>query len=254
MTALLIARNTYREATRDRVLAGMTTGGLLFLVAIQGLAPLALGEGKRLVVDLGLSAVSMLGLLVILMVGTGLVAKEIDRRTIFNLLSRPIGRSGYLVGKWAGLAGSVWTIAAALGFALWIVLCFRGQAAWGPAVLQATYLAALELAVITALAVMFSALSTPVLSALYTLSCYCVGQWSYDLRAFAAQYPPALRGTLETFANLAPNLPLFDMRSLAAGGALTSVGHLGIATAYAALYVGCVLALAAAAFENRDFK
>src|SRR5262249_49589363 len=106
MNAVLIARNTYREATRDRVLAGMTVAGVVFLVAIQVLTPLALGEGRRLLVDMGLSAISMLGLLVVLMVGSSLVAKEIERRTIYTLLARPIPRPIYLIGKWAGLTGS----------------------------------------------------------------------------------------------------------------------------------------------------
>ena len=254
MTALLIARNTYREATRDRVLAGMTIAGVVFLVAVQGLAPLALGEGKRLLVDMGLSAISMLGLLVILMVGSSLVAKEIERRTIYTLLARPIARPVYLIGKWAGLTGSVCTITALLGLALWLVLCTRGLWVWGPSVLEATYLASLELAVITAVAVMFSALSTPVLSALYTLAFFCAGQWSYDLHHLATQFPDGLRGILEAAANVLPNLPLFNMRGLASQGLTTTPLHLTMATGYAALYCGCVLALAAAAFESRDFK
>ena len=254
MTALLIARNTYREATRDRVVAGMAVTGVVFLLLVQVLTPLALGEGRRLTMDLGLSAISMLGLLVVLLVGTSLVAKEIERRTIFNLLSRPIARPLYLIGKWAGLVGAVWTIAIVLALAQWMILAVRGSGAWGPALLQATFLAALELSIVTALAVMFSALSTPVLSALYTLGCYCVGQWCYDLRAFALHFPPALRTTVDVLANLAPNLPLFNMRSLAAEGLTTSPIHLGVASAYAVLYCGCVLALAAAAFESRDFK
>jgi len=254
MTALLIARNTYREATRDRVLAGMTVTGVVFLLLVQVLTPLALGEGRRLTMDLGLSSISMLGLMVVLLVGTSLVAKEIERRTIFNLLSRPIARPLYLIGKWAGLVGAVWTIAAVLALAQWVVLAVRGSGAWGPALFQATYLAGLELSIVTALAVMFSALSTPVLSALYTLGCYCVGQWCYDLRAFAQNFPPVLRDTVDVFANLAPNLPLFNMRTLAADGLTTSPIHLGIASGYAVLYCGCVLALAAAAFESRDFK
>ena len=254
MRALLIAHNTYREATRDRVLAGMAAAGILFLLGVQVLTPLALGEGRRLTMDLGLTAISTLGLLVVLLVGTSLVAKEIERRTIFNLLSRPIPRPLYLIGKWLGLMGAVWTIAMVLAVAQWMVLAARGCASWGPALLQATYLAGLELSIVTALAVMFSALSTPVLSALYTLGCYCVGQWCYDLRAFAEQFPPSLRAVVETLANLAPNLPLFNMRALASEGLTTSVLHLGLATGYAALYCGCVLALAAAAFESRDFK
>ena len=254
MTALVIARNTYREATRDRVLAGMTATGIVFLLVIQLLTPLALGEGRRLTMDLGLSAISTLGLLVVLLVGTSLVAKEIERRTIFNLLSRPIPRPLYLVGKWLGLIGAVWTIAVVLAVAQWMVLAARGYGAWGPALIEATYLAGLELSVVTALAVMFSALSTPVLSALYTLGCYCVGQWCYDLRTFAGGFPPALRAVIETLANLAPNLPLFNMRALASEGLTTTGLHLGLATGYAVLYCGCVLALAAAAFESRDFK
>ena len=254
MSAGLIARNTFREATRDRMLAGIVVAGLVLLGVTQVLSPLALGEGRRLTVDLGLSAISLLGLLLVLLVGTSLVAKEVERRTIYNLLSRPIARPTYLIGKWAGLSATLWVVAGVLGMALWAVLGLRGFGSSGPAVLQGIYLAGLELTVVTALAVMFSALSTPVLSALYTLGFYVVGQWSYDLRAFAAKFPHALGSTLELVANLVPNLPLFNMRSLAASGHVTSTGHLATATLYAAVYAGCVLALAAAAFESRDFK
>src|SRR5262249_33245701 len=228
--------------------------GLAALLVIQVLTPLAMGQETRLVVDLGLSSISMLGLLVVLMVGTSLVAKEIERRTIYSLLSRPIARSTYLVGKWGGLTAAVWSIAGVLGLALWCVMAIRGAASYGLAIAEGTYLAALELAVITAIAVMFSALSTPVLSALYTLSVFMVGQWCNDLRAFAMQFPPALARTTEVLAKLVPNLTLFSMRALASQGLPTSPLHLGVATAYALLYCACVLALATAAFESRDFK
>jgi ABC-type transport system involved in multi-copper enzyme maturation permease subunit len=254
MTAAIIAQNTFREATRDRVLAGVTAAGVALLALTQVASPLALGEGARLTVDLGLSSISMLGMLVVLMVGTSLVAKEIERRTIYNLLSRPIARSAYLVGKWAGLTAALWTVAAALGFSLWVVLAMRGHAGYALALAQATYLAALELALVTALAVLFSALSTPVLSALYTLGLVLAGQWSYDLRALADRFPPTLAAILRAAADLLPNLPVFNMRTLASAGETTSLAHLGLATAYAALYIGCALALATAAFESRDFK
>lgn len=254
MNVYLIARNTFREATRDRLLAGVFVAGLVLLAATQVMSPLALGEGRRLTVDLGLSGVSVLGLLIILLVGTSLVAKEIERRTIFNLLSRPIPRHVYLVGKWAGLTGALWVVSALLGAALWVLMLLRGDRGQGGPIAEAVYLAGLELAVMTALAVMFSALSTPVLSALYTLGCYLVGQWSYDLRAFAEKFPRALSHVLGTVADLVPNLPLFNMRTLAAAGETAGAAHLGVATAYAAVYVACVLGLAAAAFESRDFK
>lgn len=254
MNALLIAHNTFREAIRDRVLAGMVVAGLVLLGFTQVAKPLAMGEGLRLTVDLGLSAISMLGLLIVLTVGSSLVAKEIERRTIFNLLSRPMGRPVYLLGKWLGLSAALWSVAALLGLALWGIVALMGHAGQGASLAQAVYLASLELSVITALAVLFSALSTPTLSALYTLGAFLAGQWCDDLRAFAARGPAELRPVLETAANVVPNLTLFNMRPLAAAGETTSFAHLGLASLYAVLYAGCVLALAAAAFESRDFK
>jgi Cu-processing system permease protein len=254
MNALLIAQNTFREAIRDRVLAGMVAAGLVLILFTQIASPLAMGEGLRLTVDLGLSAISMLGLLVVLMVGSSLVAKEIERRTIFNLLSRPISRPVYLIGKWAGLSGALWAVAGVLGLALWVMLAVLGHAdrAWPLA--QAVYLAGLELSVVTSLAVLFSALSTPVLSALYTLGCFLAGQWCDDLRTFALKAPDGLRQLLQATADVVPNLTLFNMRALAASGEPTSGSHLAIASVYALLYAACVLALGAAAFESRDFK
>jgi ABC-type transport system involved in multi-copper enzyme maturation permease subunit len=236
------------------VLAGVVAAGLVLLAVTQVASPLAMGEGRRLTVDLGLSSISVLGMLVVLLVGTSLVAKEIERRTLYNLLSRPISRPAYLIGKWAGLSAALGVASVCLGVALGVLLSMRGEARHLPAVGQAVYLAMLELAVITAVAVLFSTISTPVLSSLYTLGLYMVGSWSYDLRQLGKQFTPGLRQATELAANLAPNLPIFNMRTLAAEAETTTVLHLGIATLYAALYCACALALATAAFENRDFK
>lgn len=254
MNALLIAQNTYREATRDRVVAGTVVAGLALLGLTLLASPLALGEGCRLLVDLGLTGISVLGLLVVLLTGTSLVAKEVERRTIYNLLSRPMRRPAYLVGKWAGLSAALWTVAGLLGLALWGLVALRGHAGDGPAVLQGVYLAGLELTVVTALAVMFSAISTPALSALYTLGFFVAGQWSYDLRGLAGRMPDGLGAVMSVTANVVPNLPLFNMRTLAAAGHPTTWLHLVLATAYAVVYAACALSLAAAAFESKDFK
>jgi len=254
MKSLLIAHNTFREAMRDRLMAGVLVAGALMMLITQAISPLALGEARRLTVDLGLSSISLLGLLVILLVGTSLVAKEIERRTIFNLLSRPIARGVYLVGKWAGLSGALWATTTLLTMALCAVLMVRGYGSDVPAVLQAGFFSALELSVVTAIAVLFSALSTPVLSALYTLGVWLVGQWTYDLRGFADRFPAGLKGLIRMVADLAPNLPLFNLRTLAAEGRVAPALHVLTAVGYAALYVACALALASAALERREFK
>jgi ABC-type transport system involved in multi-copper enzyme maturation permease subunit len=254
VTALLIARNTFREASRDRMLLGALGAGAVLLAATQLLSPLALGEGVRLTVDLGLSGITFLGLILVLMVGTSLVSKEIDRRTIYNLLSRPLARHSYLAGKWAGLTLTLWTVAAAMGAALALLLAARGHAEYAPAIAQATLFAALELAVVTSCAVLFSALSTPVLSALYTAALFLVGQWSYDLRGLADRFPAPMSDICRIASNVVPNLPLFNVRTLAASAQVAPAGHVVLAVAYAAVYCACMLALATAAFESRDFK
>ncbi len=254
MNAWRIARNTFREATRDRLLLGVFIAGLVLFAASQILSPLALGESRRLTVDLGLSGISILGVLMILLVGSSLVAKEIERRTIYNLLARPLARPVYLIGKWAGLCGALWVVAAGLGIALGLLLLLRGDGALAPAVLQSVYFTALELAVVSSVAVLFSAISTPVLSSLYTLGIYLIGTWTYDLRGFAAGFPPSLRVPIGALACVVPNLPIFNTRTLAAAGQLAGAAHVAIATGYAAICVACALALASAAFESRDFK
>ena len=254
MIAALVARNTFREATRDRMIVGVFVSGLVLLLATQILSPLAMGEGGRLAVDLGLSGITLLGTLVTLLVGTSLVAKEIERRTIYSLLSRPIARSHYLIGKWIGMTAALWVVTGGLGLSLWALLAARGLSPNPLSLLQSVYLAGLELALVAALAVLFSALSTPVLSALYTLGACLVGHWSDDLRLYAAKLPGTLATTLQVASNLVPNLPIFNMRTLAANAETTTLLHLGLATAYATAYCACVLSLAAAAFESRDFK
>lgn len=254
MSALVIAHNTFRETVRDRLMAGVLVAGAALLAVTQLATPLALGEGRRLTVDFGLSSISLLGLFVVVLVGTSLVAKELDRRTIYNLLSRPIARPTYLVGKWLGVTAALLALALVLGGALALLLAWRGWMVSAVSLAQGVYLAGLELAVVAAVAVMFSALSTPVLSALYTLGLYAVGQWSDDLRAFATHFPPALGRIVGALADLVPNLPLFNMRTLVADGRPTTALHLALATGYALTYVACVLALGAAAFQRKDFK
>ena len=254
MTALLIARNTFREASRDRLLIGALGAGAALLVATQLMAPLAMGEGVRLTVDAGLSGISIIGLLLVLLVGTSLVSKEIDRKTIYNLLSRPLARHSYLMGKWAGLTLTLWIVAFSIGAVLSVLLAVRGHAEFLPGIAEATYMASLELAVITACAVLFSAISTPVLSALYTIGVYLVGQWSYDLRAFSGKFPAPLASAFQIAADVVPNLPLFNIRTLAASAQTATPQQLGIATLYALVYCACALCLATAAFESRDFK
>lgn len=255
MSAVLaVARGTFREAVRDRVLFLVFGFGVLLLALTRILSPIAMGEGPRITVDLGLSALGLLGVVIVALVGTNLVHKEIERRTIHVVLSRPVGRASYLVGKWAGLAGTMAAAVFAMGAILVVVAALmQGPAAIGP-VVQAVFLVALANALLAALAVLFSSLSTPILSVVYTLGIYATGWWSSDLRDFAKQMPGALGSIVHGVSYLIPNLDLFNLRPQVAHLETAPTLQLALAIGYAAAYATAVLALAVVAFERRELK
>jgi ABC-type transport system involved in multi-copper enzyme maturation permease subunit len=191
---------------------------------------------------------------IVVLVGTNLVHKEIERRTIHVVLSRPVSRAAYLAGKWAGLTLTMAVAVSVMG----VLLIAVGATVRGPAVVapiaQAVLLAALSNAILAALAVLFSSLSTPVLSVLYTLGLYACGFWTNDLRDFATQVPGALGAFMHTATYVIPNLELFNLRSHVAHLEGASLLHLALAFGYAGTYVAATLALAVVAFERRELK
>src|SRR5262249_12063645 len=122
MIIAVLAQNTFREVVRDKVLLGTVAFGFALMLLTRLLSPLVLGEDVRLTVDLGLSSVTGFARLIGVMVGASVVGKEIDRRTIYNLLSRPVARPLYLVGKWIGLCAALWVVALMLGAGLQVIL------------------------------------------------------------------------------------------------------------------------------------
>ena len=251
---LAVARGTFREAVRDRVLFLVLGFGVVLLVMTRILSPIAMGEGDRITIDLGLSAIGLLGVVIVALVGTGLVHKELERRTIHVVLSRPVSRASYLVGKWAGLAGTMAAAVFAMGAILVVVAATtHGAGSIGP-ITQAVFLIALANALLAALAVLFSSLSTPVLSVVYTLGLYATGWWSSDLRDFAAQMPGALGTLMRGVSYVIPNLDLFNLRPQVAHMETAPTLQLALAIGYAAAYAAAVLALAVVAFEKRELK
>jgi ABC-type transport system involved in multi-copper enzyme maturation permease subunit len=252
--ALTVARATFREAVRDRVLFLVVGFGGGILVLSRILAPLAMGEAGRVTVDLGLATVGLLGLIIVALVGTGLVHKELERRTVYLVLTRPVSRASYLVGKWLGLTITMAVAVMAMGVILTgVAVAARGPAIIGP-LAQAVVLLVASNAVLAALAVLFSSLSTPVLSTVYTLGLYATGYWTRDLRDFAHSMPAGLADLMRTISYLVPNLELFNLRSDVAQGAVAGGAHMTLALLYAAAYVTAALALAVVAFERRELK
>lgn len=249
-----IACNTWREAIRDRIYLGLGVFAVLLLAATQIVAPLALGEGGKITRDFGLSGLVGVSLLMTIFVGTGLVHKEIDRKTVMTLLSKPIARGEFVIGKYLGLVMTLAMIFGAMLAMLLGLLILRGEGL-DRAVLLAGLLSLGELVIVTGVAIFFSTCTSPMLSGLFTLAVFVAGHFTADMKSFADQVALPVAGWVSRAGwFLFPHLELFDGRSAAAHGVAPLPAQFALGAAYAGLYVIGLLALAVVIFERREFR
>jgi ABC-type transport system involved in multi-copper enzyme maturation permease subunit len=255
MKTWAVAANTFREAIRDKVLYNLVFFALLVMGASVVLGSATLGEGIKIIVDLSLAAMSVFGLLIAIFVGIGLVHKEIQRRTVYMLLAKPISRRNFVIGKYLGLMLVIALNVGVMTAALFALMALHSPPGMYASVLVAVLLILVELMVVTAVAVLFSTFSTPTLSAMFTLGVWVIGRFSSDLARYAGtSESAATRALLTGLHYLLPNLEKFDVKHLAVYGMAIEPAYVGAAMAYGLVYIVFLIALAAVIFDRRDFK
>jgi ABC-type transport system involved in multi-copper enzyme maturation permease subunit len=251
-----IASNTFREAVRDRVLYNLIVFALLLSGAAVLVGQISIDIERLVVINLGLTAVSLFGMVIAILVGIGLVSKEIEKRTLYTVLSRPVQRWEFIIGKFFGLAGTLgvntfFMAIGVFGALLYVSHHFHRADLW---VLVALYFVILEFLIITALALLFSSFSTPLLSAVFAFALFVIGSFAEDLRGFAGMTHGIPRWLATGAAYLVPNLSALNIISSVAHEQPVS-GHLILFnTAYALVYAGMVLSGAVLIFERRNLK
>jgi ABC-type transport system involved in multi-copper enzyme maturation permease subunit len=253
----VVAWNTFREAVRDRVLYNLVFFALLMMAAAIIVGEISIDIEQIVIVTLGLSAISVIGLLIAVFIGVGLVSKEMDKRTLYALLAKPVRRWEFLLGKFGGLLLTLTVNTTAMAAGLFAALLYvkhhleRSDAA----LLVAVYFILLKLALIVALALLFSCYTTPLLAILFTAGLYVAGLFVNEMRDIQSV---TMAQNMKTFfrwmSYLLPNFENFDvMASVAHGRTVPAILALQN-TAYAALYCTIVLAVAAAVFSRRNLK
>ncbi|MCA1591284.1 MAG: ABC transporter permease [Acidobacteria bacterium] len=254
---LAIARNTFREAVRDRVLYNLVlfvlllTGGAIFL------GEMSASQEAKIIVDMGLSAILLFGAFIAIFVGVGLVYKEIERRTIYAIFAKPVGRGEFLVGKYLGLCltllVNVFVMGAGVSLALVYVRGGLDPLAW--TIWPAVALILMELMILVAVALLFSSFSSPALSALCTFFIFVIGHFSADLKIFAASLgSDATRAFFVALYYLLPNLSNYAYINAAAHGQMPAPDVFLVALIYGVVYVAVLLAAATLIFNRRNFK
>ncbi len=251
-----VAWNTFREAVRDRVLYNLIFFALLLVGASLLFGQISLNISRIVLINLGLTAISLFGVVIAIFLGIGLVSKEIEKRTLYTILSRPVRRWEFIVGKFGGLAWTltVNTACMAVGFFAALLYLSRHFTTGDASLLIAIYFLVLEFFVVTALALLFSSFSSPVLSAVMALAVFVIGTFSQDLRGFATM-THGITGLLVTLAAyLVPNLASLNVISRVAHDLPVAGSLILYNTIYSAFYIAAALCGAVLVFEHRNLK
>lgn len=249
-----IATNTVRESVRNKLLYALLFFAVVVIAAAVVIASLSYVEGERIIQDVGLAAIRLFGLGIAVFVGIGLIYGEVERRTIYTILSKPLSRAEFLLGKYLGLLLTVWLQVACMSVAFAVVSLSSG-APLSAGHATALFLFGMELVLVVAIATFFSAFTTPMLSALFTLGIWAAGHLSRDLYALGMQSQNETFMSVATWLyRLLPDLEGFNVSIQAVHGLPIAPEEVWLPMLYAFGYTAALLIAASAIFRRRDLK
>lgn len=259
---LVIAINTFKESVRDKILYNLLFFALLLITASILFATLTVGEQSKIIIDMGLASINIFGVLISIFLGIGLISKEIEKRTIYTIIAKPVHRYQFLTGKYLGLLLTVIVNTVIMSIGLYLVIMFH-EFKWGHGIInvnveiwKAIYLMFIEFMVITAIAILFSTfLSSSTLSAIFVIAAYIIGHLTEDIKLMGdkvANLP--LKVVINFFYYFLPNLDNFNVKGRVVYGLEVSPYYIFSVTLYGLLYITCILLFAGIIFQKRDFK
>jgi Cu-processing system permease protein len=251
-----IALGAFKESVRERVLYNLIVFAFLMIAAAILLGSISVGVEEIILVNLGLAAISVFGLLMAIFIGIGLVSKEIERRTIYNILSKPVSRAEFILGKYAGLLLTLLVNTAIMTAGFYLALAFekKGLTLGDLSLLVAVYFILLQFAIVVGVAIFFSCISTPILSAVFTFSLFVIGNLSSDIRWFGQQSQSLLlERVTSALYYLLPNFSNLNVITQAAHGVRVPGLLIAANTCYALLYIAILVSGSVLIFEEREF-
>jgi ABC-type transport system involved in multi-copper enzyme maturation permease subunit len=264
----LVALHVFRDSIRDKVLYGIVAFAVLMMAASYLISQLTAGQDLKIIKDLGLAAMSLFGLFIAIFIGIGLVAREIDRRSIYAVLAKPVRRHEFIIGKYLGLVGTLSFNLGVMTIAYYLVLAYIGRTMTesalravpapptDPRLLIAIGMIGLELALVTAVALFCSTFSSSALmSAGLTSGLYVAGQFGADLKNIEDVVDsPVAAAVGRGLYYVLPNFAAFDVKAQVVYGVPLESGYLLMTAGYGLLYVTLLLVASVLVFSRRDFK
>ena len=249
-----LARNTYREAIRDKLLYNLLMFAGLMIASSILLAGLHIGDENRIYRDVGLSTIAFFGVLVAIFVGINLVYREISQRTVYTILAKPVRRWEFMAGKYFGLL-TLLALEVGLMTACFVgLLQFKGGQVDAPLLWGIAFIFA-ELALVTAVAMFFTSFTTPYLAGMFTLALWIMGHLLSDQRAFGGKSElAAVKAVTEALYWSLPNLDRLDLKADASAGNAIETARIVMGALYACLYSLGLMLASMLLFQRRDFR
>lgn len=249
-----IALNTYRETVRDKVLYNLVLFALLMISSSYIMGKISVYQEIKIIKDLGLASISIFGMVIAVFIGIGLVSKEMDKRTLYNLLSKPVSRTQFLLGKYFGLCLTLLVNVFIMTLGLYLVL-FVMDEPFDRALLGAIFLIYVKLCLLVAVALLFSTFTSSILAGLFSGFVYVAGYFSADLKNFDSVVESNLVPSVtRVLYYLLPNFKNFDVKARAVAGDPVPLSQIGWATGYALVYVALLLFVSSWIFQRRNLK
>jgi ABC-type transport system involved in multi-copper enzyme maturation permease subunit len=252
-----IACNTFREAVRDRVLYNLILFAMLIVASSLLFGQISIDINRIVLINLGLTAISLFGIVIAIFIGIGLVSKEIEKRTLYTVLAaRPVRRWEFITGKFLGLVMTltVNALLMSMGFFAAVLYVSHGLGRGDLQLVTAIYFILLEFVLITALALLFSTFSTPIFSSIFAFAIFAIGTFAEDLRGFAQMTTGVTRWMMTGAAYLVPNFAALNVISQVAHNTAVEPKLILLNTLYVLVYAAAVLTAAVWIFERRNLK
>ncbi|MDD5222743.1 MAG: ABC transporter permease subunit [bacterium] len=251
---LAIAHNTFKETIRDRILYNILIFSILLIAFSHFLIALDIGGDEKIVVDLSLACISIFGVLIAIFIGIGLVYKEIEKRTIYTILSKPVSRPVFLLGKYLGLLMTLLVNVAIMTAVMYAVLAFTRRGI-DLSILKAVFLIYIELMLITAISFFFSSFTTPTMAAIFSLSFFIIGHVTETLEVLGQKSGVAsVKYLTSGIYHVLPDLNYFNIRAEIVHSLPVTIKQIWFSAMYGVFYIAIFYFLAIMIFSRKDFK
>lgn len=248
---LSIAKNTFRQAIRDKILYGIIIFALIFICSTAIISSLALEENIFILRSLGLAGIYIFGLIITVFLGASLIYDEVDKRTTYLLLAKPVSRSSIIVGKFGGLLAGIGLTTLLMLAAYEVIIFFNGGGIDYPAMV-AVGLQLMEMAILITILILFSTITTPLASTIYTMLILYVGHSLSFIYSYAIKTNFIGKIILLVVYYIAPNLEKFNNRNLVTHNISISIREVGLSIIYATTYIILIIYITKIAFNKKD--